>query len=315
MQKPGNYSDPIPGDDPHAVFREVCRLVAATTAQPDLTLLSRVFADVVRLFRGHYPGYQKCKTRYHNLKHTTDCLLAMARLLHGASLNGLALTDRDVVLGLTAALFHDTGYIQGEDDLQGTGAKYTLVHVGRSVAFMEKYFRQAGFSASDLDYCRCCVHCTGLEMRIKDLWFESACHQEVGWMLGTADLLGQMADHAYLTKLPFLYREFKEARVPGFESELDLLRKTPVFWDFTLFRLASELGNVDRYMLDHFREWYGIDRDLNRESIEGNIAYLKFVLANHESEYRKYLHQGSLFKIFRSLEKFSGPEGYTSPFC
>jgi hypothetical protein len=295
MPRPGYCADLIPLDDPQAVFQEVCRIVAATNAHLDVTVLSRVFADVVKLFRGEYPGYRPCNTRYHDLKHTTDCLLAMARLLHGAFLNGLVLPDRDVLLGLIAALFHDTGYIQGEDDLKGTGAKYTLVHVDRSVAFMEKYFHQAGFSSRDLAYCRSCVHCTGLEVKIEALWFESAYHREVGQMLGTADLLGQMADHTYLPRLQFLYREFKEAQVPGFESELDLLKKTPAFWDFTQSRLVSELGNVNRYMLDHFRSWWGLNRDVNRESIEGNIAYLKFVLANHTSEYRKYLRPGSVY--------------------
>ena len=72
---------------------------------------------------------------------------------------------------------------------------------------------------------------------------------------------------------------------------MDLLRKTPAFWDFTQFRMVSELGNVNRYMLDHFRAWWGLDRDLNKETIEGNIAYLKFVLENHESEYHKYLRR------------------------
>jgi hypothetical protein len=254
-------------------------------------ILTRVFEDVVKLFQGGYPGYRKCNTWYHDLKHTTDCLLAMARLMHGASLNGLHLSARDMLLGLSAALFHDTGYIQGEDDLEGTGAKYTLVHVERSVAFMEKYFPQAGFSSRDLDYCRCCVHCTGLEVRIEEILFESAYHREVGWMLGTADLLGQMADQTYLARLQYLYREFQEAQIPGFESELDLLRKTPAFWDFTQTRMVSELGNVNRYMLDHFRAWWGLNRDLNRESIEGNIAHLKFILENHESEYNKYLYQ------------------------
>ena len=292
MKRLGNYEDLIPMDDPQAVFEEVCRIVAAMNTQQDFTVLFKVFEDVVKLFRGEYPGYQKCNTWYHDLKHTTDCLLAMARLIHGAYLNGLPLPDRDVVLGLTAALLHDTGYIQSDDDLEGTGAKYTLVHVVRSVAFMEKYFDQAGFSSRDLDYCRCCVHCTGLEMKIEEICFESAYHQQVGWMLGTADLLGQMADCNYLERLPFLYREFKEAQVPGFESELDLLRKTPAFWDFIQFRMVSELGNVNRYMLDHFRAWWGLDRDLNRETIEGNIAYLNFVLKNHKSEYRKYLRQG-----------------------
>ena len=259
------------------------------TWQADFTVLSTVFADVVKLFRGEYFGYRSCNTCYHDLKHTTDCLLAMARMIHGASLNGCSLPARDVTLGLTAALFHDTGYIQADDDLEGTGGKYTLVHVARSVAFMEKYFHQAGFSSRDLDYCRCCVQCTGLDERIEALRFESAHHREVGWMLGTADLLGQMADQTYLARLPFLYREFAEAHVPGFESELELLRKTPAFWDFTQLRLNSELGNVHRYMLDHFRAWWGLNRDVSRESIEENIAYLKFILENHESDYRTYL--------------------------
>jgi hypothetical protein len=291
MSKREEFEDLIPMDDPQAVFEEVCRMVAVTNGQTNLRLLCKVFEDVFKLFRGEYPGYQKCNTLYHDFKHTTDCLLTMARLIHGASLNGLALPDRDVILGLTAALFHDSGYIQGDDDQEGTGAKYTLVHVERSVVFMEKYFHQAGLPLRDLNYCQCCVRCTGLEVKIGEIPFESAHHQAVGWMLGTADLLGQMADRTYLERLTFLYQEFKEAHVPGFESELDLLRKTPAFWEFTQFRMASELGNVARYMRGHFREWWGLNRDLNRETIERNIAYLKFVLEHHESEYRKYLSQ------------------------
>jgi hypothetical protein len=279
----------LPLDDPRTVFQEVCRIVAAANPHLDFPLLTRVFADVVKLFQGRYPGYQKCNTKYHDLKHTTDCLLALARLFHGASLNGVTLPDREVALGLIAALLHDTGYIQADNDLEGTGAKYTLVHVERSVAFMEKYFRRAGFSSRDFDFCRCCVECTGLTARIAEIWFESPTHQLVGKMLGTADLLGQMADHHYLPRLRFLYREFKEARVPGFETELDLLRKTPAFWEFTQGRLLSELGSVNQYMQDHFRVWWGLDRDLNRESIEENIAYLQFVLENYESQYRKFL--------------------------
>jgi hypothetical protein len=303
----GKYEDLIRMSAPDAVFEEVCRIVAVFNSQFDFTALHRVFQDIVKLFRGEYPGYQKCNTRYHDLKHTTDCLLAMARLMHGASLNGLTLPERDAALGLIAALLHDTGYIQMGDDLEGTGAKYTLVHVGRSVAFMEKYFAQAGFSSRDSDYCMGCVNCTGLDVKIRELQFESAHHRAVGCMLGTADLLGQMADGAYLERLPFLYREFEEGKVPGFESELDLLRKTPAFWEFTQQRLVAELGNVDRYMRDHFRVWWGLDRDLIREAVEENIAYLKFILENHESGYRRYLRRGGFMEVlttYSDCQKF-----------
>jgi hypothetical protein len=297
MKSQEKYEDLILMADPLSVFEEVCQIILLSNSYFDLTRLGRVFQDVVKLYHGNYHGYRKCNTWYHDLKHTTDCLLAMARLMHGASLNGLTLPDRDVELGLIAALLHDTGYIQTEDDWEGTGAKYTLIHVRRSVTFMEKYLAQAEFSYRDLDYCRSCVHCTGLEMRIKEIRFESAHHQAVGWMLGTADLLGQMADRTYLERLPFLYREFEEGKVTEFESELDLLRKTPAFWKFTQQRFVADLGNMDRFMLDHFRVRWGLDRDLTRETIEGNIAYLKFILENHETEFCRYLHRGGLMEI------------------
>ncbi|MDD5640255.1 MAG: hypothetical protein PHX53_01315 [Syntrophales bacterium] len=303
MKRLGKFEDLILMSDPQAVLAEVHYIFSLLHADFDDTLLNQVFADVVQLFKGEYPGYQKCNTWYHDLKHTTDCLLAMVRLLHGASLSGLAIPEREVALGLIAALLHDTGYIQTADDLEGTGAKYTLTHVPRSVAFIEQYFPQAGFSSRDLDYCRCCINCTGLEVSIGDLTFESEHHQIVAWMLGTADLLGQMADRTYLERLPFLYQEFEEGKVPGFESELDLLKKTPAFWEFTKQRLAKELGNVARYMRDHFRVRWGLDRDLNQETIEGNIAYLQYILDNHESEYRRYLRRGGYMAILNSRDK------------
>lgn len=303
MKSPGNFDDLILPVNPQAVFEEVRYIVSLLNSHFDFTALDRVFQDVVKLFQGEYPGYQKCNTCYHDLKHTTDCLLAMARLIHGAAINGLTLPDRDAALGLIAALLHDTGYIQTDDDSEGTGAKYTLIHVRRSVAFMEKYMAQAEFSSRDVDYCRCCVHCTGLEMRVKDIRFETAYHQAVGWMLGTADLLGQMADRTYLERLPFLYWELEEGKVPGFESELDLLRGTSAFWEFTQQRFVADLGNMDRFMRDHFRVRWGLDRDLNRETIEGNIAYLKFILENHASEYRRYLRRGGLMAILSARRK------------
>jgi hypothetical protein len=293
----GKFEDLVLMEDPHAVFEEVCRIIMALQARFDFTPLFKVFDDVVRLFAGEYPGYQKCNTRYHDLKHTTDCLLAMARLIHGASVHGLTFAERDVALGLIAALCHDTGYIQELDDLEGTGAKYTLVHIDRSIAFMEKYFADAGFSSRDLEYCKGCVRCTGLEVKIEAMRFESLPHRVLGCMLGTADLLGQMADRTYLERLPYLYLEFAEGNVPGFVSEFDLLEKTPAFWEFTQQRLAGVLGGVDRYMRDHFREWWGLDRDLNRETIENNIAYLKFILKNHASGYRRYLRRHRLRAI------------------
>jgi hypothetical protein len=83
-------------------------------------------ADVSqRIFAGRYPGYSKCNTRYHDLEHTTDTFLAMARLIHGAVEAGRAIDRHMVLPGLVGTLLHDIGYIQTDGDRAGTGAKYT----------------------------------------------------------------------------------------------------------------------------------------------------------------------------------------------
>ena len=56
---------------------------------------------------------------------------------------------------------HDTGYIQTLDDNFGTGAKYTLQHVSRSILFMKKYFAQNDYSKEDFKFCKNCLLCTG----------------------------------------------------------------------------------------------------------------------------------------------------------
>jgi hypothetical protein len=64
----------------------------------------------------------------------------------------------------------------------------------------------------------------------KKVTYPSANIEIMGKMLGTADLLGQMADRLYLEKLIPLFHEFEEGKVPGFESELNLLRKPTNFY-------------------------------------------------------------------------------------
>ncbi len=290
-------------EDPYEVLAEVRKIVLLMFPQFDFSLVQNVFEDIVRLFQGKYPGYRPCNTRYHDLKHTTNCLLVMARLIHGAFINGLVFEERSVALGLISALMHDTGYIQTEEDETGTGGKYTLVHLGRSIEFMGKYLLDNAYSLEDWRFCRSCLECTGLEVKIDEIPFKSRDQEMLGKILGTADLIGQLADRAYLERLPFLYEEFKEGHVPGFEDELDFLKKTPGFWEFIKKRLVTELGQVDRYLRDHFRVRWGLDGDLDREAAERNLKYLKFILEHHESDYRKYLGREGLREISREIRR------------
>lgn len=274
---------------PKNILEEVRQIVLLMFPDFDFSQVRTVHQDIVNLFNGKFPGYRKCNTFYHDLRHTEDCLLEMARLIHGVSLNGCTFSKRSVNLGLIAAILHDTGYIQTVKDTTGTGAKYTLTHVERSIDFTRKYFKLKKYPRHDYNFCENCLKCTGLDVDIKDIQFESPENKFMGNILGTADLIGQMADSTYLQKLPCLFQEFQEGGITDYKTEFDLLAKSQEFWEFTQKRFLTELGNVDRYLRDHFWVRWGIDRDLDREAIENNLTRLNYILKNHPTDYRRYL--------------------------
>jgi hypothetical protein len=125
-------------------------------------------------------------------------------------------------------------------------------------------------------------------------------------MLGTADLIGQMADRTYLEKLLFLYIEFKEGNVDDYDSELDLLQKTATFYDFVKERLQKDLGDASRFMLPHFKKRWNIDVDLYYETMERNIVYLRKILKDYTDCYRDCLRRGN---IIEKIEKREMEEG------
>jgi hypothetical protein len=266
-------------DNPQDVTAEVKKIILSAFPAFDFTQFEQVFSDILKLFNGSYPGYRRCNTSYHDLTHTMDCLLVTAKLIYGASHNGIIFSKGGVTLGLISALMHDTGYIQATDDYRGTGAQYTVCHIERSIEFMKEYFQDHGFPAEDGQACSNILKCTGLDVKIAGIKFQTREQEIMGKILGTADLIGQMADENYVEKLPFLYREFKEGGVSGYQDELDLFSKTPAFWEMVKERFVSDLGNVDLYLRDYFRVLRGINQDLYRLAIERNIERLKAHLA------------------------------------
>jgi hypothetical protein len=272
-------------DNPGDVISEIRNIILLSYKKFNFNQFYKVFGDILKLFNGHYPGYRRCNTIYHDLSHTMDCLLVTAKLIRGAGLNGILFTHRDVTLGLISALMHDTGYIQAVEDNTGTGAKYTLSHIERSIAFMKKYFLENAFPSEYLPICSDFLRCTGLDVKIAEIKFQSGEHEILGRILGTADLIGQMANENYLEKLPFLYDEFKEGGVPGYCDKFDLLKKTPAFWEMVKKRLVMELGQVDRYLLDYFRVLRGINEDLYRQAIDRNMKQLQLFLAAPRSTF------------------------------
>jgi hypothetical protein len=281
-------------EDPQSVLNEVRTIVSMIFPDFHFDQMDRAFKDIVRLFQGEYPGYRTCTTEYHNLKHTTDAFLAMARLMHGVMVGGPKLTEQQANLGLICALMHDTGYIQMLDNDVGTGAKYTPIHTERSTAFMENYIADRGLSKEDFKGYPDILRCTSLRSKTSKIPFASPQTELLGKILATADLLGQMADRTYLEKLLFLFYEFREGGVMGYGSELELLKKTIDFYALTQKRFTIELDSVNGYMRFHFKVRWNLDRDLYMEGIEKNIKYLKFLLENHQKDYRRYLRRGGI---------------------
>jgi hypothetical protein len=281
-------------ENPQSVLDEVRTIAFMMFEEFDFDILNHIFKDIMRLFRGEYPGYQKCNTEYHNLKHTTDTFLAMARLVHGAFVSGEKFTSKQVALGLICALMHDTGYIQTLDDEMGTGAKYTGIDTTRSIVFMDKYIADSGFSKENFKHYPNILICAGLDAEIEKIQFDSRQTELMCKMLGTADLLGQMADRTYLEKLLFLYYEFKEGGIMGYADELDLLKKTMDFYDMTQKRFTHVLGGMYKYMRYHFKARWNLDKDLYMAAIKKHLQYLEFILKNHEKDYRGHLKRGGM---------------------
>lgn len=293
----------IVNDDLSKVRKELKAILRMVDKDFAWGRIFHVFDDISSLFSGEYPGYRPCNTTYHDLRHTMDAFMVMVRMMHGAHAEGQELSNENITLGAVATLLHDTGYIQTEDDTTGTGAKYTLSHIERSIEFMETYFRDNGFETGDLDTCTRFLKCTGLNTKISSVEFTCPQEELLGKMLGAADLIGQMADRYYLEKLLFLFYEFQEGSVPGFEGELDLLQKTLGFFDIVRKRISRDLSGVDRYLRFHFINRWKTDVNPYDDCMEKNLLYLKYILENKSGEYRRCLRRGGFVeKLITSFE-------------
>ena len=299
-------SDLLEMNSSEAELNEVKTILHLIYPDFDDSDIASAFSLTIKLFKGNYPGYRACNTEYHDIHHTVDTFLAMARLIHGAVLEGVGLTERQIIQGLISALLHDVGYIQEEHDREGTGSKYTADHVQRSMDFVLRHGAEFRLSDDEIQACRSMILCTDLAVDISSIDFSSPKIEMIGKMLGTADLLAQMADRTYLEKLLFLYHEFKEAKVGGYEGEVDLLRKTVGFYDFISQRLRKTLDATDQFMISHFASRWGIQTNLYHEAIEKQRNYLNQILENPDADPRDSLKRGDIVPKVREKYGDSG---------
>ena len=261
---------------PSETFAEIKKILQLIDPSFDSLFIENIYTDIIRLFNGNYPGYRVSNTKYHDLEHTCVVTLTTARLIHGIHVQNQTFSSRVIQLGLIGALFHDTGLIQTLEENDGTGAQYTIGHEDRSIALMERHLSDKDFSAENILDCSHIIMCTKLSLPLNEIPFRSEETKTMGKVLGSADLIAQMADRNYLNKLPLLFLEFKEAGMAGFETPLELFENTEDFYhSVARTRLAEELGNVSAAARYHFKNRWGIDRDLYAESIKNNIRNMR----------------------------------------
>jgi hypothetical protein len=274
---------PVVTKDPTAVEVEVQAACRTMFPDADPLFVPRAFGWAIECFTGNYRDYQAVDTRYHDFEHTLQGTLCLARLLRGRHAVGAQpqFSQRMFQLGLVAILLHDTGYLKKRNDLEGTGAKYTVTHVHRSADFAAQLLQEKGFTPADINAVQNMICCTGVNAVLSIIPFQSEAEKVAGFALGTADLLGQMAAEDYVDKLPTLYAEFAEAArhskdrthfIAMFSSAEDLMRKTPAFWEkFVRMKLDRDFGGLHQFLNDPYPSglnWYF-------ERIEANLERLR----------------------------------------
>ena len=277
--------------NPASVRNAVHDLFGETFQGASFDKLWLAFYDFERLFSGRFPGYLGCDTTYHDMQHTLDMTLALARLIAGYERSVEQpdrLGPRRALMAIITALFHDSGYIRHEErdvDFKN-GAEFTMYHVSRSADFLRRYLPELGM-AKEVGVASMIVHFTGYELDLDKIELEDPRDIIVGHLLGTADLMAQMADRCYLEKCrDRLYQEFVVGGVavenarPGeymvrYKSGQDLLAKTPAFYQQVMRdRLNKKFNHVYRYvepLYDGHNPYI--------EAIRNNIQHLVRVLS------------------------------------
>ena len=285
--------------DPEAVAASIRAIMDRNYGSGyDRVLLDRVINDLVRCYSGTYSGLKRCDTLYHDLRHALDTGLTMARMIDGdieaGGRNGPPLSAEQALLGIFLALFHDIGLLRRDGETYLWGAQLLPVHEERGVQFMLTYLWSTSLiglaNKAEL------IMPTKLTFHIPEDW--AAEDRKVASMIGSADLISQMADRCYLEKCrDFLFAEFRAIGLAGrpgdpYPDATTLLMKTPGFvLGLAMDRLNREFGGILHVVEGHF---------------SGSNPYLK-AIDRHIDYLGRKLQSDDLDGLRRRPQPFIGP--------
>jgi hypothetical protein len=271
-----------------AVREAVEELCQSTWQDFPFEPVTLAFEQFERMFAGDVPDYYGVDTVYHDRQHTLDVTLALARLMAGHDRTRLPserLGAERAAAGLIIGLFHDVGYLRRKDDGYRHGAELTRIHVSRGAQFLADYLPRIELS-SWAPVAREIIHYTGYEVPFERIVVADPKDKTLGHLIGTADMIGQMADRCYLEKCrDRLYPEFvlggmalpissNGGRQVRYASGLDVLRQTP---EFVAETRSKRLDGAFRGAYRHVEALFG-GQNPYMEMIDRNVGYLNRVL-------------------------------------
>jgi hypothetical protein len=252
----------------------------------DRGALAAGFELVDRLFAGRQPGYLACDMAFHDLRHSLDTALVTARLVAGCRRAGSgaagAVRSDMAVLGVLLALLHDVGYLRKAEEAALVGPQLMANHETRSAEFAAGWL--SGTALAEFAPLATLIHATRLGADCDRLFAEGDPQAvALGRMLGTADLLSQIADRLYVERCYYhLYPELVLAgldrrQLPDGREELlyrdafDLVGKTRAFCEHVIAeRLRRAFGEVA-----HGLPMYFGGTDPYAEAVAGNLDRLE----------------------------------------
>ena len=253
---------------PHAVRAAVETLFRPTW--PGVTLRRSRERSIIssRCSPADVPGYFGVDTVYHDRQHTLDITLAMARLIVGYERQQARRTSASAPSAPWSASCSrcstTSATCAATDDAKLAQRRRIHAHprlarraLPRGLPAEDRAWRSGAESPREI------VHFTGYERAVRRRSSVTDPRDiKLGHLLGTADMIAQMADRCYLEKCrDRLYAEFVlggvalpidgngGTRQVKYASGLDLLRQTPEFVaEMRAKRLDGEFDRAYRYL-------------------------------------------------------------------
>ena len=212
---------------------------------------------------------------YHDVEHTCMVTLCGQEIFSGKKALEGELNSADWLHFTLALLFHDIGYVKnilvgdnGSDQVINadgethtlrdgdTDASLTPYHVERGKLFIKQ---RNWHSDVDQDLLVDLISYTQFPIPMRSIasTTEEEKFQALASLVGSADLIGQLADPMYDIKIPRLFYEFSEtgsARKMGYKTPADLRAGYPSFY---LNFVKPHIGNALKYLqvTDEGKSW------------------------------------------------------------